>query len=54
VVYNKGEFSHVKLYLRPELGHFSWGILPPDADLDSQFDNTTTINLQFNKFGSSQ
>ena len=54
VVYNKGEFSHVKLYLRPEFNHFSWGNLPPDADLDSAFDNTTTINLKFNSYGSSQ
>jgi hypothetical protein len=46
VIYDKGAFSHVKLYLRPEITHASWGTLPSTANVDANFD-VDEVKLDF-------
>jgi hypothetical protein len=49
VMYDKGKFSHVKLYLRPEITHASWGTLPSTASVDANFD-VDEVKLDFGAF----
>jgi hypothetical protein len=39
VYYREGQFSHVRLYLRRDRGHESWGNIPLGVNLDEHFDN---------------
>jgi hypothetical protein len=39
VYYRGGQFSHVRLYLRKDKGHESWGNIPLNVNLDEHFDN---------------
>jgi hypothetical protein len=39
IFYRNGEFSHIKLYARPESQHTSWGALPSGVNLEAEFDN---------------
>jgi hypothetical protein len=39
VYYKSGEFTHVRLYLRRDRAHESWGNIPLGVNLDEQFDN---------------
>jgi hypothetical protein len=47
VYYKEGEFSHVRLYLRKERNHRSWGSLQRGVNLDEHFEDVTTIELAF-------
>jgi hypothetical protein len=47
VYYKNGEFSHVRLYVRREAGHESWGNIPQGVNIDEYFDNVDTIKLEF-------
>ena len=47
VYYKNGTFSHVRLYVRREMGHSSWGSIPQTADLDSYFENVEDFKLEF-------
>ncbi|MDR1866803.1 MAG: hypothetical protein LBQ77_00885 [Treponema sp.] len=37
IFYKEGVFDHVRLYVRPERGHSSWGFIERDIDLDDVF-----------------
>jgi hypothetical protein len=39
VYYKEGQFSHVRLYLRRNRKHSSWGNIPLGVNLDEHFDN---------------
>ncbi|MDR1175678.1 MAG: hypothetical protein LBK83_09460 [Treponema sp.] len=39
VYYHSGEFSHVRLYVRSNRSHESWGNIPSGVNLDEHFDD---------------
>jgi hypothetical protein len=47
VFYKDGEFSHVRLYVRKERGHESWGSVPFNVNLDDRFEGVEDLRLQF-------
>jgi hypothetical protein len=47
IYYKNGEFSHVKLYVRKDRAHESWGLVPLTVNIDSEFENIEDIRLQF-------
>lgn len=47
VYYKNREFSHVKIAVRPNRAHESWGYLPNRADLDSHFEGVETLQIEF-------
>jgi hypothetical protein len=46
IYYKGGEFSHVRLYVRPEPNHESWGNIPLTEDLDRYFEDVTDLKLE--------
>jgi hypothetical protein len=46
VYYNHGAFSSVRLYLRREPGHISWGNIAQGVNLDQHFQDVTEIKLK--------
>jgi len=46
VYYRDGAFSHVRLYLRRERGHETWGYLSPSLNIDDKFE-VETLDLAF-------
>jgi len=47
VYYNNGDFSHVRLRLRRERSHETWGIVPQTTNLDEYFKDIEELNLQY-------
>jgi hypothetical protein len=47
VYYKDKEFSHVRLYVRRDLRHETWGNLPMGLNLDDRFENVTDVKLEF-------
>ncbi|AEF80336.1 hypothetical protein [Leadbettera azotonutricia] len=47
VYYKNGEFSHVRLYVRRERSHESWGIVPLNVNIDQYFEGVEEIKLEF-------
>ena len=47
VFYKNGEFSHVKLRLRRDRGHLTWGVVPQHLNMDEYFQGIDEITLQF-------
>jgi hypothetical protein len=47
VFYKDGEFSHLRLYVRREVGHETWGNIPVGTNIDSKFEGLETIILEF-------
>ena len=47
VYYRNGEFSHVRLYVHRMHTHQTWGNVPQNVNIDSEFDRIDTINLRF-------
>jgi hypothetical protein len=47
VFYKDGEFSHIRLYVRRERGHETWGDVPLNVDIDDRFENVESIKLEF-------
>lgn len=47
VYYKDGEFSHVRLYIRKERSHETWGHVPAGVDINDKFENVETIKLEF-------
>jgi hypothetical protein len=47
VYYKSGEFSHVRLYVRRDQRHASWGFLPQGTNLDDRFENVEDLRLDF-------
>ncbi|MDR0629981.1 MAG: hypothetical protein LBG24_10160 [Treponema sp.] len=47
VYYKEGEFSHVRLYIRRERSHESWGGIPLTVNIDDRFEGVETIKLTY-------
>jgi hypothetical protein len=47
VYYKDGEFSHVRLYVRKERSHETWGVVAVGVNLDDRFEGIDTIKLEF-------
>ena len=47
VYYKNGEFSHLRMYVRKERGHITWGIVPSGQNLDKYFEDTTEFTPEF-------
>lgn len=47
IYYKDGVFSHVRLYIRREPGHISWGRIEPYSSFDEQFQNADDFKLDF-------
>jgi hypothetical protein len=47
VYYKDGVFSHVRLYVRKERSHETWGDVPAGINIDDKFEGVETIKLAF-------
>ncbi len=47
VFYQNGEFSHLRLYVRREVTHETWGNIPVGVNIDDRFEGVETIILEF-------
>jgi hypothetical protein len=47
VYYKGGEISHVRLYVRKERSHETWGDVPAGINIDDKFESIETIKLEF-------
>jgi hypothetical protein len=47
VYYRNGEFSHVRLYVRREITHATWGNIPQNINIDDRFENVDDLKLEF-------
>ncbi|MDR3123254.1 MAG: hypothetical protein LBU16_05700 [Treponema sp.] len=47
VFYRDGKFSHVRLYVRKERSHESWGNVPLNVNIDDRFEGVEEITLRF-------
>jgi len=48
IFYDKGEFSHLRLYVHKAKSHSTWGAIPQGTDLSRFFpEDRETLNLQF-------
>jgi hypothetical protein len=46
IYYKNGQFSHLRLYIRRDRGHESWGIVPFSVDLDNYFIYIEEVKLE--------
>ena len=46
VYYKNGEFSHVRLRIRRDRTHLSWGIIPFTVNADSLFQDIEELKLE--------
>ncbi|MDR2630217.1 MAG: hypothetical protein LBC60_04775 [Spirochaetaceae bacterium] len=47
VYYKDGAFSHVRLYVRKDRGHSTWGNVPLSVNIDDRFENVEDLKLEF-------
>ena len=47
VYYKDGEFSHVRLRLRRDRSHETWGVVPLNVNIDEHFQDLEEVRLQF-------
>ena len=47
VYYKQGEFSHVRLRLRRERSHETWGMVPLSINMDEYFKDIEEVKLEF-------
>ena len=47
VYYYQGEFSHVRLRVRREKSHESWGVVPLNVNIDEYFKDIEEVKLEF-------
>jgi len=47
VYYKSGEFSHVRLKLRRNRAHETWGVVPLNINIDDFFQDIEDVNLEF-------
>jgi hypothetical protein len=47
VYFKSGEFSHIRLYVRRERGHETWGVVPLNVNIDEYFEGVEEIHLEF-------
>jgi len=45
VYFNNGDFSHVRLRLRRERSHETWGVIPQTVNLDEYFQDVEEVDL---------
>jgi hypothetical protein len=47
IFYKDGVFDHVRLYVRKERSHESWGNVPATVNIDDRFEGVEDIRLEF-------
>ena len=47
VYYKEGEFSHVRLYVHRWNSHQTWGNVPQNVNLDSNFDDIESVKIEY-------
>ena len=47
VFYQNGEFSHVRLYVRKERSHETWGNISLGVNIDDRFENVDDLRIEF-------
>ncbi|GHT84545.1 hypothetical protein FACS1894137_07720 [Spirochaetia bacterium] len=47
VFYKNGAFDHLRLYVRKNRGHESWGNVPLSVNVDERFENVEDLKLEF-------
>jgi len=47
VYYKSGEFSHVRLRLRRDRSHETWGVVPLNINIDDYFKGIEEVQLEF-------
>ena len=47
VFYRNGEFSHVRLRVRRNRSHETWGVVPLAANIDEFFQGVESVRIQF-------
>jgi hypothetical protein len=47
VYYQDGQFVRVRLFVRKEVNHETWGYIPLNVNLDQYFENLETLDIQF-------
>lgn len=47
VFFREGEFSHVRLRVRANRSHATWGVVPLHANIDEFFEGIEEIRLEF-------
>jgi hypothetical protein len=47
IYYKSGEFSHIRLYVRRERTHETWGVVPMNINIDEYFEGIEDIRLEF-------
>jgi hypothetical protein len=47
IYYKSGEFSHIRVYVRREVNHETWGVMPMNINLDEYFEGVEEIKLEF-------
>jgi hypothetical protein len=47
IYYKGGQFSHVRVYVRRERSHETWGVVPMNLNIDEYFEGVEEINLEF-------
>jgi len=47
VFYKSGKFSHVRLMLRRDRSHETWGVVPLNINIDDYFKDIEEVDLEF-------
>ena len=47
VFYDSGDFSHIRLKLRRDRSHETWGYIPLNTNLDDYFQNLEEVDLEY-------
>jgi hypothetical protein len=47
IYYKAGEFSHIRVYVRRERSHETWGVVPMNLNIDDYFEGVEEIKLEF-------
>jgi hypothetical protein len=47
IYYKAGQFSHIRVYVRRERSHETWGVVPMNLNIDDYFEGVEEIKLEF-------
>ncbi|MDR2020221.1 MAG: hypothetical protein LBQ14_05570 [Treponema sp.] len=47
IYYKSGQFSHIRVYIRRERTHETWGVVPMNTNIDEYFEGIEDIKLEF-------
>jgi hypothetical protein len=47
IYYKSGQFSHIRMYVRRERTHETWGVVPMNLNIDEYFEGVEEIKLEF-------